>query len=100
VDLVEPEAAANALQLLDERLDRPERRIVRPIRLSAPELVVEDDAPPLLGERPEPLERVVRAPGPAVQAKQRQAPRLLPVAVDAVPGLVAAEWDAPVQGRR
>src|SRR5439155_9968720 len=78
VDPFELEPLADALQLLDEDLDRPERRIVRPVRSTAPELVVEDDASPALRQRCEPLERVVRAPGPAVQHEQRQAVPLLP----------------------
>src|SRR6266480_4767845 len=57
----ELEPLADALQLLDERLDGPERRIVGTVRSTAPELVVEDDASPVLRQRAKPLERAVRA---------------------------------------
>jgi hypothetical protein len=70
MDLLEPQPVPNALHLLDERLDRPERRFVRPRGLTAAELVVEDDAP-ALGERRERGQRQVRAARAAVQAEQR-----------------------------
>jgi hypothetical protein len=59
------------VHLLDEGLDRPEARVVRPRGLAAPELVEEEDTPSLLGERCERRQRQVRATGPAVQGEQR-----------------------------
>jgi hypothetical protein len=70
VNPLEPEPVTNALHLLDERLDRPERRIVGPRGLAAAKLVEEDD-PPALGERRERGQRQVRAARAAVQAEQR-----------------------------
>src|SRR5438034_3433060 len=55
VDPLEPEPFADRPELIDERPDRPERRIVRPVGLPAAKLVVGDDAPPLLGERAQPF---------------------------------------------
>ncbi len=93
MQLLEPEARAHRAELLEEGRDGPERRVVRLVRVAAAELVVEDDAPPLLRQLAEPLERVVRAPGAAVQDEQRQPAGLLAVAVavDAVPRLVLPE---------
>jgi hypothetical protein len=84
MDPLKPKARTQVVELLDERLDDPERRVVGPVGDPAAELVVEDDAPPLLGQRPEPLERVVRAAGPAVQADERQTPWRLGVPEDPV----------------
>jgi hypothetical protein len=91
VQPLEPEPVKNRAQLLEERLDRPERRVVGPRGVAAPELVVEDDPPTLSREGAEPFERSVRAAGPAVQAEQRQPPGGLAVADEAVGGLPAAE---------
>jgi hypothetical protein len=71
VDPLEPEPVPDALHLLDEGLDRPEARVVRPRGPAAAELVEEDDAPSLLGERCQRRQRQVRAARPAVQREQR-----------------------------
>jgi hypothetical protein len=57
VDLLQAESLAHGLQLLEEGLDHPERRVVRPRRVAAAELVVEDDPPSLLRQRPEAEQR-------------------------------------------
>ena len=88
---LEPERLSHRAQLLEEGVHRPERRVVRLVRVAPAELVVEDDAPPLLRQGAQALERVVRAPGPAVQREQRQATGRFHVADDAVPGLELTE---------
>ena len=91
MDPLEPETLTHRTELLDKGLDRPEGRVVRLVRVAAAELVVVDDTAPLLRQRVEPLERVVRAPGAAVQGEQRHPAGLLTFARDAVPRLVLLE---------
>ena len=76
VDLVEPEPVADALHLLDEGLDRPERRVVGPRRLTAAELVEEARPPALLGERRRAPRAARAATRPAVQASNGNRPGL------------------------
>lgn len=90
---VETERLAHGLQLLDEGRDRPQRRIVRPVGVSAAELVVEDHPPPLPGERPQHLERSVRPARAAVQAEKRPPAGLLSIADDLVPRLPLAKTE-------
>jgi hypothetical protein len=44
VEGLEPEVGAKRLELVDEAVGTPQRRVVGPIRLATAELVVEDDA--------------------------------------------------------
>ena len=80
---VEPEPVADAPHLLDEGLDRPERRVVGPRGLPLPSWS-KSTTRRSRGQRRERLERQSAAARPAVQAEQRQPARLLAVAEDAV----------------
>ena len=96
MDPLEPEPVADALHLLDEGLDRPERRVVRPRGLAAAELVEEDDAPPLLASGAS--ASAARASRRGRRAgEQRQPPRFLAVAEDEVGRLPVAERESGAQ---
>src|SRR4029453_3929342 len=90
---LEPESIAHSSDLVEEELERPELPIVGAIRLSAPQLVVQDDAPAVRGQLLQRLEVVVRRARAAVEAEERHAVLRAEVAV---PGAVAAEGDAPL----
>ena len=90
---VEAEMPTDDAQLLDERLDRPQGRVVREVGLSTADLVVEDHAPPALGHRLERLEVVMRPARSPVQAEERQLSLILRFADDPVPRPVLAERD-------
>jgi len=77
----EPQPVDDALELLEERLDAPERGIVRTRRLTAPELVVERDPAPRR-QPVKPGERQMRAARPTVEAEEREPSRLLEVPED------------------
>src|SRR6266545_1558899 len=96
VDPVEPELAPDGADLVHEQLDRVEGRILGEIGLPAAELVVEDRAPARPGERLERLEVVMRRTRPAVEEQHGELPSLLRVADDAVPDLVAAKGQPPL----
>jgi hypothetical protein len=95
VDALEAEGVADRIDLVDEQLWRPDRRVVLRVdrRVAGPELVVEHDLP-LVGQGLVRLHvQPVRA-GPAVQAEERD--RIAAVGADRpVPRLVAAERDPP-----
>ena len=95
---LETEALAHRPELLEEGLERPERRVVRLVGIAPAELVVEDDAPTLLGQGPEPFERIVRAPRAAVEGEERHATSMLGFAHDAVPRVVPTKRQ-PAFGR-
>ena len=78
---LEPEVRAQCVEFLEEDGDAPVD-VLRRLRPSAPELVVEHDRP-LVREPLERREVVVRRPGPAVQGDERR-PAAVPA--DAVPG--------------
>src|SRR4029453_1681970 len=67
--------------------------VVGASRAAATKLVIEHDAATVLGEALERLEVVVRRSRTAVEAEERHAALRADVAV---PGLVAAEGDAPL----
>jgi hypothetical protein len=89
---VEVEHVTNRPHLREEQLERPELRIVGPVGAAAPELVVHDNAPAFQGQPLQRLEVVVRRAWPAVEAEERHAILRADVSV---PGVVAAERDAP-----
>src|SRR5207302_8063614 len=93
VDALEAERLAHGAELVDEELDRPERRIVGEIGLPAAELVVEDRAAAGLGHPLQRLEIVVRPAWASVQQEERRLARLLALSDDAVPRAVAPEGD-------
>ena len=70
VDPAKPERLAHRLDLLGVAFDGPQRRIGWPVRLAATQLVVGDDAIPVIGDTGVRLAEVIaRQPGPAVQAQ-------------------------------
>ena len=65
MDAAELEPRPHRLELLDEARNSPQRRVVRDIRLAAPELVVQEHLEAVVGDLAEPFDpEVVRAPGP------------------------------------
>jgi hypothetical protein len=93
VDPVEPERLPDRPQLVEEELDGPEIRVVRPVGGTAPELVVDHEPPPVLRKLLERLEIPVARPGTAVEADERNAA----IGPDvAVPGMEPAKRDAPL----
>ena len=98
MDPLQPEPLAQVVELLDEGLDDPQREVVRAVGDAAAELVVEDDAPPLLCERGQPLERVVRASRSAMQTDERQPPGRLAVPEDPIGRTELAEREPALHG--
>jgi hypothetical protein len=90
VDPVEAERLPDRPKLVHEELDRPEVRIVGPVGVATPELVVDDEPPALLDEPLERLEVVVRGARAAVETDQGN-PALRPEV--AVPGVEPVERD-------
>jgi hypothetical protein len=84
------ERLANGGDLGHGSVQRPERRVVRPIRSAAAELVVEDDHP-LIGQVSQGVDVVVRHARPAVQGEERDAGRA--IAHGLVPDLAAGDLD-------
>src|SRR5712664_2991311 len=81
MDVVEPEHAANHVELFDERLDDPERIVFRQVGLATADLVVEDDSPASrFRECLQRLEIIVCRPGTTVQENDGQLPFRLFVA--------------------
>src|SRR5205814_2198447 len=70
VDPVEAELLADSADLLDEELERP-LDVLRPVRVAAAELVVDDDLPAVPRELLEWPEVRVRGTGAAVLAEER-----------------------------
>ena len=92
---VEPERVTDGADLVDERLDVPQR-LVRAARFPAADLVVEDRPPARLGHPLEGFEVVVRRSGPSVEQQERELALVLALADDPVPGLEPAERDVAV----
>ena len=74
VEFVEPEMGAQRLELVDEAVGAPERRILGLVGVTAAELVVEDDAAIRAREALERLQVEAAAAGPAVQEHERASP--------------------------
>src|SRR2546421_2965645 len=92
MDAVEPERAPNHVEFFDERLDDPERIVLRQVGLAAADLVVEDDSPASrFCEGLQRLEIIVCRPGATVEEDDGQLSVRLVVADNAVPRPVAAE---------
>ena len=103
MDPVQAECGANGIDLANEALDAPERRIVGLVRSPATQLVIEDHRAPL-GQAGERFEIVVAGPGPAVQQKQRHAaladaPVPDPVAVDVDPAFFVLHAAPPADSQ-
>ena len=73
---LEPQGVTDLAGLSGKPFDAPQRRILGRIRAPAPELVVEDDLPPVAQEIAERLEVVVRARRTAVENEQRSSAAL------------------------
>jgi hypothetical protein len=71
VEFVQLEVGAERLELVDEAVRAPQRRIVGPVGRAAAELVVEDDAPVRARKALERLQVKTAAPGTAVQEHER-----------------------------
>src|SRR5665213_1094261 len=89
VHALEAERSTHGRHFRDEQLDRPQRRIRRARRVAAANLVVQDHVA-FIREALERLEAEVGTAGPAMEAEQRRAGRLVS-AETPVPRLVAAE---------
>ncbi len=87
MDAVEPERVTHRREFVYEEADAPERRIIQPLGIATPELVVQDDRAPGLRQRLQRLKVIVWHPGTAVQYEQRDRSRRRAgeVADDAVP---------------
>ena len=100
MDPVQAQGRPHRVDLIGERLDRPQLRPrLRDARQPAADLVVEDHPAPGLRDRLERLEVVVAGARTAVEREQRQLAVVLAGAVDAVPGLVAEVRDRAVRER-
>src|SRR5215831_5878056 len=96
VDPLQPELLPHGRDLVTEDGDAP-FDVLRPVRLPAADLVVENDGP-LRGESFERPEVVVRRARTPMERKQRR-DRGIEVADDAIPGAVPAEVDVPLARR-
>jgi len=95
-DAQEAERPAHRRELLHETLERPQRPVLRPVRIAAPELVVQDDGSSV-GQRLQRFEVVMRGAGASVEREQRD-PRRFGVH-DPVPDLPARNWDRALPDR-
>ena len=71
IEFVQPEVGAQRLELVDEAVGAPERRIIRLVGRAATELVVEDDAPIRARQALQRLQIETAATRPAVQEHER-----------------------------
>jgi hypothetical protein len=67
MSVVEPQLLAHCGKLFQEELDAPERRVVRLVGVATPQLVVEDDRAPSVGELLKGFEVVMRCSGTAME---------------------------------
>ena len=89
VERLEAEVGPKRLELVDEPVGPPQGRVVRPVRLAAAELVVEDDAALGTGE---PLERL-QVEAAAARTAVEQDERPVALAEDPVADGAALDFD-------
>jgi hypothetical protein len=69
MDVVEPQLLAHRGKLFQEELDAPQRWVVGLVGVATPQLIVEDDRAPSVGELLERFEVVRRSSGTAMEHK-------------------------------
>jgi hypothetical protein len=101
VHAVEPDGVPDCGHLLDECLHRPEGAVVGMIRLSAADLVIEDNRSPVVRQPSQVLEVVVGKARTPVENEQRQlAARRRKLADNPIPGAIPPERRRALARRR
>jgi hypothetical protein len=98
VHAVQAQYPSHRGELVDERLDRPQRRVVWTVGSSAAQLVIADDGTTGLRQDLQRLELIAGRSWPAVQQQEREPARrgMVQVANDSVPGTHAPKRDEPL----
>ena len=102
MDVVEPKLLAHCGELLKEELDAPQRRVVGLPGVATPQLIVEDDRAPTIGELLKGFKVVRRPSGTAMEHQWGELSRLWlgEVSDDTVSNAEPSKRDETLTNRR